>query len=374
MTRGITTTAASRMLEHFVPPYDATVVTRLEEAGAVILGKTNCDEFAMGSSTENSAFGPSRNPWNPEHIPGGSSGGSAVAVAAGMSPLALGSDTGGSIRQPASLCGIAGLKPTYGRVSRYGLIAFASSLDQIGPLTRTAYDAALALSVLAGPDPRDSTASQEPVADYVGGLTGDIKGVRLGVPRKMLEHGVDQSVSGCFYSALEILRARGAELIDIELPHAPYAIATYYVVATAEASSNLARYDGVRYGFRATDAGDLKQMYERTRSQGFGPEVKRRIMLGHIRVERRLLRRVLLEGAAGADAHPAGLRAGVPARGCRRHADKPDAGVQDRRAHRRSAFAVFDGRVYREREPCGTAGVERAVRPDAEPACRSGCR
>ena len=280
MTRGMTTTAASRMLQHFVPPYDATVVTRLEEAGAVILGKTNCDEFAMGSSTENSAFGPSRNPWNPEHISGGSSGGSAVAVAAGMSPLALGSDTGGSIRQPASLCGIAGLKPTYGRVSRYGLIAFASSLDQIGPLARTAYDAALALSVLAGPDPRDSTASQEPLADYVAALTGDIKGVRLGVPRKMLEHGVDPSVSGCFYSALEILRARGAELIDIELPHAAYAIATYYVVATAEASSNLARYDGVRYGFRATDTGDLKQMYERTRSQGFGPEVKRRIMLG----------------------------------------------------------------------------------------------
>ena len=280
MTRGITTTAASRMLERFVPPYDATVVAKLEQAGAVILGKTNCDEFAMGSSTENSAFGASRNPWNPEHISGGSSGGSAVAVAAGMTPLALGSDTGGSIRQPAALCGIAGLKPTYGRVSRYGLIAFASSLDQIGPLTRTAYDAALALSVLAGPDPRDSTASQEPLADYVGALTGDITGVRLGVPRKMLEHGVETSVSGCFYGALEVLRARGAELIDIELPHAPYAIATYYVVATAEASSNLARYDGVRYGFRAAGPRDLEQMYERTRSQGFGPEVKRRIMLG----------------------------------------------------------------------------------------------
>ena len=280
MTRGIKTTAASRMLEGFVPPYDATVVSRLEEAGAVVLGKTNCDEFAMGSSTENSAFGPSRNPWNPEHIPGGSSGGSAAAVAAGMCPLALGSDTGGSIRQPAALCGVAGLKPTYGRVSRYGLIAFASSLDQIGPMARTAYDAALALSVLAGGDPRDSTASQEPIADYVGALTGDIRGLRLGVPRTMLDHGVDTSVSGCFFNALEILRARGAELIDIELPHAPYAIATYYVVATAEASSNLARYDGVRYGFRAEGGHDLKDMYEKTRSRGFGAEVKRRIMLG----------------------------------------------------------------------------------------------
>jgi aspartyl-tRNA(Asn)/glutamyl-tRNA(Gln) amidotransferase subunit A len=280
MTRGIRTTAASHMLETFVPPYDATVVTKLEAAGAVIVGKTNCDEFAMGSTTENSAFGPSRNPWNPDHISGGSSGGSAVAVAAGMSPIALGSDTGGSIRQPASLCGIAGLKPTYGRVSRYGLIAFASSLDQIGPLARTAHDAALVLSVLAGPDPRDSTASQQPVADYAGALTGDIRGLKLGVPRKMLEHGVDQSVSSCFYGALEILRARGAELTDIELPHAPYAIATYYIVATAEASSNLARYDGVRYGFRAGDARDLREMYQKTRRHGFGAEVKRRIMLG----------------------------------------------------------------------------------------------
>jgi aspartyl-tRNA(Asn)/glutamyl-tRNA(Gln) amidotransferase subunit A len=280
MTRGVTTTAASRILQTFVPQYDATVVSRLEAAGAVIIGKTNCDEFAMGSSTENSAFGPSRNPWNPAHISGGSSGGSAVAVAAGMSPLALGSDTGGSIRQPASLCGIVGLKPTYGRVSRYGLIAFASSLDQVGPLARTVHDAAVALSVLAGADPRDSTASQEPVAEYTNALTGDVRGVRLGVPRKMLEQGVEPSVRDCFYGALDILRARGAELIDIELPHAPYAIATYYVVATAEASSNLARFDGVRYGFRAAAARDLKDMYERTRREGFGPEVKRRIMLG----------------------------------------------------------------------------------------------
>ena len=280
MTRGVETTAASKMLRSFVPPYDATVVRRLEAAGAVFIGKTNLDEFAMGSSTENSAFGPSRNPWNPDHISGGSSGGSAVAVAAGFAAIGLGSDTGGSIRQPASLCGIAGLKPTYGRVSRYGLIAFASSLDQIGPMARTAYDAALALSALAGADPYDSTASQEPAADYVGALTGDIRGVRLGVPRSMLEHGVDNAVRECFYGALDILRARGAELVDIDLPHAPYAISTYYVVATAEASSNLARYDGVRYGFRAEGARNLREMYEKTRSQGFGPEVKRRIMLG----------------------------------------------------------------------------------------------
>ena len=279
-TRGITTTAASRMLKHFVPPYDATVITRLEAAGAVVIGKTNCDEFAMGSSTENSAFGPSRNPWDTERIPGGSSGGSAVAVAAGMTSLGLGSDTGGSIRQPASLCGIVGLKPTYGRVSRYGLIAFASSLDCIGPLTRTAHDAALALSVLAGPDPRDSTASRESVADYVGGLSGDIRGLRLGVPRKMLEQGVDDSVRHCFYGALDILRTRGAAIIDIELPYARYAISTYYVIAAAEASSNLARFDGVRYGYRAAGALDLRSMYEKTRSEGFGAEVKRRIMLG----------------------------------------------------------------------------------------------
>jgi aspartyl-tRNA(Asn)/glutamyl-tRNA(Gln) amidotransferase subunit A len=279
-TCGVRTTASSRILETFVPPYDATVVTRLEAAGAVIVGKTNCDEFAMGSSTENSAFGPSRNPWNPEYISGGSSGGSAVAVAAGMAPLALGSDTGGSIRQPASLCGIAGLKPTYGRVSRYGLIAFASSLDQVGPFARTAYDAALALSVLAGPDPHDATAADEPVPAYTAALTGDIRGMRLGVPRTMLDQGVDAAVRTCFDDALDVLRSRGAELIDIALPHAKYAIATYYIVATAEASSNLARFDGVRYGFRAPATRDLKDMYEKTRRLGFGAEVKRRIMLG----------------------------------------------------------------------------------------------
>jgi aspartyl-tRNA(Asn)/glutamyl-tRNA(Gln) amidotransferase subunit A len=283
-TRGVRTTASSRMLEHFVPPFDATAVARLEAAGAVIVGKTNCDEFAMGSSTENSAFGPTRNPWALDRIPGGSSGGSAVAVAAGMAPLALGSDTGGSIRQPAALCGIVGLKPTYGRVSRYGLLAFASSLDQIGPFTHTVEDAAIALTVLAGADPADATTAREPVPDFSAGLTGDARGMRIGVPRKLLDEGVDAEVAAAFQAALEILRDGGATLVDIDLPYASAAIPVYYLVATAEASSNLARYDGVRYGFREQGPGgrdlDLKTMYARTRAHGFGPEVKRRIMLG----------------------------------------------------------------------------------------------
>jgi aspartyl-tRNA(Asn)/glutamyl-tRNA(Gln) amidotransferase subunit A len=282
-TRGVRTTASSRILESYVPPFDATVVIRLEAAGAVIVGKTNCDEFAMGSSTENSAFGPTRNPWALDRTPGGSSGGSAAAVAAQMAPLALGSDTGGSIRQPAALCGVVGLKPTYGRVSRYGLLAFGSSLDQIGPVTRTVEDAALALQVLAGVDPADATSMPEPVPDYFAALTGDIRGARIGVPRAMLEQGVDAEVSRAITTALDVLTARGAMLVDVELPHARHAIPVYYLVATAEASSNLARYDGVRYGFRAaTDTKDpgLRTMYARTRARGFGAEVKRRIMLG----------------------------------------------------------------------------------------------
>jgi aspartyl-tRNA(Asn)/glutamyl-tRNA(Gln) amidotransferase subunit A len=281
-TIGVPTTASSRILEGFVPPYDATVVQRLERAGAVIVGKTNLDEFAMGSSTENSAFGPSRNPWDLERTPGGSSGGSAVAVAACLVPAALGSDTGGSIRQPAALSGIVGLKPTYGRVSRYGLLAFASSLDQIGPLTRTAADAALLLQVIAGADPCDSTAAAEPVPDLRASLSGDVQGVRIGVPRGVLGEGVDEDVLRGFDRAVDVLRARGAQVIDVELPHARYAIPIYYLIATAEASSNLARYDGVRYGYRAPLSEDatLQEMYDRTRDQGFGAEVKRRIMLG----------------------------------------------------------------------------------------------
>jgi aspartyl-tRNA(Asn)/glutamyl-tRNA(Gln) amidotransferase subunit A len=280
-TRGVRTTASSKILDSFVPPFDATVVEKLEAAGAVIVGKTNCDEFAMGSSTENSAFGPARNPWAVDRIPGGSSGGSAVAVAAGMTPLALGSDTGGSIRQPAALCGIVGLKPTYGRVC-YGLLAFASSLDQIGPLARTVADVALALNVIAGVDAADATSAPDAVPDFTSGLTGDVRGARVGVPRALLENGVDRQVADAVMAALDVLVGRGATLVDIDLPHAGAAIPVYYLIATAEASSNLARYDGVRYGYRAASDGgdDLRTMYARTRARGFGPEVKRRIMLG----------------------------------------------------------------------------------------------
>jgi aspartyl-tRNA(Asn)/glutamyl-tRNA(Gln) amidotransferase subunit A len=284
-TRGIRTTASSRILASYVPPYDATAVARLAAAGAVVVGKANCDEFAMGSSTENSALGPTRNPWALDRIPGGSSGGSAVAVAAGMTPLALGSDTGGSIRQPAALCGIIGLKPTYGRVSRYGLLAFASSLDHVGPLTRSVADAALALGIIAGADPADATSAREAVPDYEAALTGDVRDIRVGVPARILDAGVDPEVSSALRAALDVLAARGARLVDIDLPHAGYAVPVYYLIATAEASSNLARYDGVRYGFRAAPespraADDLQTMYARTRARGFGPEVKRRIMLG----------------------------------------------------------------------------------------------
>jgi aspartyl-tRNA(Asn)/glutamyl-tRNA(Gln) amidotransferase subunit A len=254
------------------------VVERLERAGAIVVGKTNCDEFAMGSSTEHSAFGPTRNPWALDRTPGGSSGGSAVAVAAGMVPLSLGSDTGGSIRQPAALCGVLGLKPTYGRVSRYGLIAFASSLDQIGPFAATARDLALAFSVIAGDDERDATSAETPVPDVLAGLTGDLRGVRIGVPRALLADGVEPDVRAAFDASLDALRDAGAESIDIELPHAPLAIPVYYLVANAEASSNLARYDGVRYGTRA-DAATLHDVYYRTRAQ-FGAEAKRRIMIG----------------------------------------------------------------------------------------------
>ena len=280
--RGMRTTASSRILERFVPPYDATAVERIEAAGAVIIGKTSCDEFAMGSSNENSAYGPVSNPWAHDRAPGGSSGGSAAAVAARCAPLALGSDTGGSIRQPASFCGVVGLKPTYGRVSRYGLLAFASSLDQVGPISGTVSDAALALSVLAGPDPADATSSPRPVPDFTAALTGDVAGLRIGVPRAFVADGVDDRVRSAFDEALETLRRAGARLVDVDLPHAKYTIPVYYLVATAEASSNLARYDGVRYGHRTADEGrlGLQDMYRRTRDEGFGAEVKRRIMLG----------------------------------------------------------------------------------------------
>ena len=280
-TAGVPTTASSRILRGFVPPYNATVVERLEAAGAIVIGKTNLDEFAMGSSTENSALGPSKNPWDVTRTPGGSSGGSAVAVAARMVPISLGSDTGGSIRQPAALCGITGMKPTYGRVSRYGLLAFASSLDQIGPFAVSAREIADVVQAIGGFDPHDSTSSAEPMPDLAAALTGDISGLRVGVPRAFLE-GIDAATSAAFATALDTLRARGATLVDMELPHAAYGIPVYYLICTAEASSNLARYDGVRYGHRTTLGKDdgLREMYERSRDEGFGAEVKRRIMLG----------------------------------------------------------------------------------------------
>ena len=279
-TRNWPTTCGSRILEGFRSPYDATAVVRLREAGAILLGKTNCDEFAMGSSTENSGYGVTRNPWDDARVPGGSSGGSAAAVAAGEAAVALGTDTGGSIRQPAAFCGVVGLKPTYGRVSRYGLVAFASSLDQIGPLAHDVRDAALLLQVIAGRDPADSTSAAVDVPRYLERLTGEIRGLRLGVVREFLADGVDPGVRAAVRGAIEILGGLGAVCEDVSLPHAPYALPAYYLVAPAEASSNLARYAGVHYGHRARDAQDLVTMYSRTRREGFGAEVKRRIMLG----------------------------------------------------------------------------------------------
>ena len=280
-TEGVLTTCASRMLGTFVPPYDATVIARLRGQGYLLLGKTNLDEFAMGSSTENSAFGPSRNPWNLGYVPGGSSGGSAAAVAADECVAALGSDTGGSIRQPAACCGVVGLKPTYGRVSRYGLVAFASSLDQIGPITKDVADAAVLLNVIAGHDPQDSTSADVSVPDYTRALKKkDVKKLKIGVPREYFAEGLDPEVEQAVRAALDQLNELGGEIIDVSLPMTSVAIATYYVIATAEVSSNLARYDGVKYGLRSKQAKDLLEMYMKTRQEGFGPEVKRRIMLG----------------------------------------------------------------------------------------------
>jgi aspartyl-tRNA(Asn)/glutamyl-tRNA(Gln) amidotransferase subunit A len=279
--KGLQTSCGSRILGPYKPPYNATAIDRLIQAGAVIIGKTNCDEFAMGSSNENSAFGPVKNPWDLSRVPGGSSGGSAAAVAAGIVPVALGSDTGGSVRQPAAFCGVIGFKPTYGRVSRYGLVAFGSSLDQIGVLARNASDAAAVLQVIAGRDLHDATTAAVPVPDYIGETEKNLEpGFRLGVSRALLGEGLDDEVRRSIEDAIDAYRELGAEIVDIDLPHAKYAIAVYYIIATAEASSNLARYDGVRYGFRAEDAPGLRDMYRRTRDEGFGAEVKRRIMLG----------------------------------------------------------------------------------------------
>jgi aspartyl-tRNA(Asn)/glutamyl-tRNA(Gln) amidotransferase subunit A len=273
------TTAASKILEGYVPPYDATVVRRLREQGAVFLGKTNTDEFAMGSSTENSAFGPTHNPWNLDRVPGGSSGGSAAAVASREALVSLGSDTGGSIRQPAGFCGVVGLKPSYGRVSRFGLFAFASSLDQIGPFARTVEDAAIMLGAIAGHDPRESTSVPAPVPSYVNGLRTDLKGVRVGIARQYRVDGMEPEVTAAVDAATAHLEALGADLVDVDLPHTDYALATYYITAPAEASANLSRYDGVKYGLRLEES-TLQETYWKTRGEGFGAEVKRRIMLG----------------------------------------------------------------------------------------------
>jgi aspartyl-tRNA(Asn)/glutamyl-tRNA(Gln) amidotransferase subunit A len=277
--RGVRCTCGSRILENFFPPYEATAVARLREAGAVFLGKTNTDEFGMGSSTENSAFGPTRNPWNPARVPGGSSGGSAAAVAADLCAGALGTDTGGSVRQPAALCGVVGLKPTYGRVSRYGLVAYGSSLDQIGPITKDVQDAALLLQLIAGPDPRDATSWPAPVPDYTRALIPDLRGVRVGVPPEYFIPGMQPEVEQAVRKAIEVLAELGAEVIEVSLPHTRYALPTYYLIAPAEASANLARYDSVKYGLRIRGE-TIWDTYRLTRGNGFGPEVKRRIMLG----------------------------------------------------------------------------------------------
>ncbi len=279
-TKGLRTSCGSQILQNYRAHYDATAIKRLNDAGAIVVGKTNMDEFAMGSSNESSAFGPAKNPWDLERVPGGSSGGSAVAVASGVVDVSLGSETGGSVRQPASLCGIVGLKATYGRISRYGLVAFASSLDSIGIFGKNARNVADVLSVIAGRDPMDSTSADVPVPDYIAGLGNDVRGKVIGVPRSLFGEGLDDEVRGTILDSVENLKSLGAKVVDIELPHAKYGIAVYYIIATAEASSNLARFDGVRYGFRAEGSDELRKMYSQTREEGFGAEVKRRIMLG----------------------------------------------------------------------------------------------
>jgi aspartyl-tRNA(Asn)/glutamyl-tRNA(Gln) amidotransferase subunit A len=280
ISRGTRTTCGSKILENYVPPYNATVVSSLKQEGALIFGKCNCDEFAMGSSTENSAFHPTRNPVDTERVPGGSSGGSAAAVAAGFAPLSLGSDTGGSIRQPAAFCGVTGLKPTYGLVSRYGLVAFGSSLDQIGPFGNSVEDTALLLNAISGYDPRDSTSAQRPAEDFTAHLNQDISGTRIGICPSWFSSGLDPEISKSVKKALEKLEGLGCSIVEINLPHSEYAIETYYIIAPAEASSNLARFDGVKFGYRSSDHTDLESMYKNTRTQGFGEEVKRRIMIG----------------------------------------------------------------------------------------------
>ena len=349
--QGFPATAGSKILAGYRPPYNATVIERLNAAGAITLGKLNCDEFAMGSSNENSAYGPVHNPRALDRVPGGSSGGSAAAVAAGMAVATLGTDTGGSIRQPASFCGVVGVLPTYGRVSRYGLIAFASSLDRIGPLTNTVADAATVLSVIAGHDPLDATSSSEPVPDYAAELAKPVKGLKIGVPAEYFAEGLDPEVRAAVEAAIEKLRADGAEIRPISLPHTRYAVPAYYVLATAEASSNLARFDGVRYGYRAPDANTLSAMYRKSRDGGFGAEVKRRILLGTYALKRGLLRRLLQKGPAGQDAAHSRLHRGLQPGRRHRHAGRPNPRLQNRRKDRRPNRHVPRRHLHRDGKP-----------------------
>ena len=337
---GVRTTCASRILENFIPPYDATVVSKLKQANAVFVGKGNMDEFAMGSSTENSAFGATHNPWDLDRVAGGSSGGSAAAVAADECIAALGTDTGGSIRLPASYCGVVGMKPTYGRVSRYGLVAYGSSLDQIGPIAKCVEDAALLLNVICGYDPQDSTSIDTPVPDYRESLKQDIKGLKVGLPKEYFIEGIDPEVESAIKSAIDTLRSLGAEVLEVSLPATKYAVAAYYIVAPAEASSNLARYDGVKYGYRNRDGNTLMDMYKQTRTEGFGPEVLRRIMLGTYALsagyydayyKKASQIRTLMKNE-----FPGGLRKS----GCSRHSRVSHAGLQNRREDERSPANV----------------------------------
>ncbi len=325
-TKGIKTTCGSAILKNYIPPYDATAVKGVMKSGAVLIGKTNMDEFAMGSSTENSAFGPTRNPVNPDCVPGGSSGGAAAAVAAGETILSVGSDTGGSIRLPAAFCGVGGIKPTYGRVSRYGLVSYASSLDQVGALGRTVEDCALLLNAICGHDSLDSTSAEVNTPDFRRALKKGLAGLRIGLPREYFVEGLDPLIRRKIMEAADLLAKQGARVVEVSLPHTRYAVSTYYLIATAEASSNLARYDGVKYGFRTTkDVADMVKMVEETRSEGFGREVKRKNHAGHLRAFRRVLRRLLYESPASKGPDQGGFRqslreCGLPVDSCAPHA------------------------------------------------------
>jgi len=344
--QGAPATAGSLILKGYRPPYDATVVTKLETAGAVLLGKMNCDEFAMGSSNENSAYGPVLNPRALDRVPGGSSGGSAAAVAANFAVATLGTDTGGSIRQPAAFCGVVGVLPTYGRVSRYGLIAFASSLDRVGPLTKNVKDAATILQVIAGKDVMDATSSDRPVEDYVGGLAKPVEGLRIGVPEEYFGEGLDPEIRGAIDGVLAGLKMVGCVVKPVSLPHTKYAIPTYYVIATAEASSNLSRFDGVRFGLRAEEAKTLSAMYRKTRDEGFGPEVKRRILLGTYALSAGYYDAYYRKAQQGKDVADAGLSGSVRGGGCIGGSGDADSGVQAGREDRRSGADVPGGHLF----------------------------